>query len=205
MAEFDLIPEDYKYWQWQRGWIKRATGFLLGSFVVAVAAWVFFRTSTNNVNASILDLQREMAISEIQREQLEDLHATEQQMQKQWQLLSALGGGTRVKTILKIIDDSLIEGDVWFLDWHLERLNQPGTPDVIRVSSVPSDVDTQFSINGQARDHSAFSGFVQRLIASEKIQDVKIIKTSLKKVNNINIVDFSIMILISNGPEASHA
>ena len=64
-------------------------------------------------------------------------------------------------------------------------------------------VQTNMTIRGQARDHSALSGFVQRLFAQPEIDDVRIRRTSLISDDRAEAVDFELAIVLNT--EASGA
>jgi hypothetical protein len=53
------------------------------------------------------------------------------------------------------------------------------------------------TIQGQARDHSALSGFVRRLFEQTEIDDVRIRRTSLNRSNQSGVVDFDLAIVLN--------
>lgn len=215
MSEFDLIPDDYKYWLWQRCCMKRTAIVMLVFLILVVILSTYFRVSVSRQNTMIIDLQRQLAISTIQQDQMSSLSEDEQLLRTHWKLLKGLRGGARVESILEIIDESLSGDDVWFLSWRLQRQVQKVTGNgtaqggnylidytnhLAGDQSESLSINTQVLISGQARDHSAFSAFVQRLTSSSRILDVNIARTSLSSVNKVNIIEFSIQLLINNNP-----
>ena len=215
MADFDLIPEDYKYWQWQRSCIKRTGIFLLLCLAFVLALSAYLHTSMQMQNAVVMDLQRQVAISGIQQDKIASLLEKQQSLQAHSVLLQGLRGGARVDSILATVDEALRGDDVWFLNWEFQRLGQK----FVRSSATPGNsyltdiakhlesgppgswkIDTQVSITGQARDYSAFSEFIQRLTSGSEVLEVKIARTSLATINDVDIVEFNIQVLINNNP-----
>jgi hypothetical protein len=58
------------------------------------------------------------------------------------------------------------------------------------------------TIKGQARDHSALSGFVRRLFVQPEIDDVRILRTNLSRSNRADAVDFELAVVINTGASA---
>ncbi len=217
MSDFDLIPEDYRYWQWQRRCMVR-TGFLLLAVllcVLAASAWLRFHAAQQD--SVVIDLQRRMAMADIQQNQLASLRESKQRLESHWTLLEGLRSGARVESTLLTIDESLSGNEVWFLNWTFKRIaekvaaDRPATSESYLVSftdhlaggrSEILKVDTQLSITGQASSHSAFSAFVQKLSSAVDVLDVRVSRTSLVSINDKDVVEFNIQVVIDNAAVA---
>lgn len=215
MADMDLIPKEYRYWLWQVSTLKNfAVGVcVVGAILVGLS--FYWGEQAGQINSGMSQLQNKMAVTRSQREKLESLVERKTELEHQWKLLDGLRGGTTVESILTVIDSTLHEDDVWFLDWKFNRAGQAVKvpKDTVETgyfivvprsdankNSPPEtwEIQTHITINGQARDHAAFSGFVQRLISRPEIAEVKVVKTTLKQIKKVKIVDFNIVVLISN-------
>lgn len=215
MADIDLIPDEYRYWLWQLGWLKRSAVGLCATLLLATAGYCYLDVYAASTQKKLQALQQQQAITQQQQQELEQLSNSKAELARQWTLLNGLRGGTSVESILTVIDRALVDQQVWFLDWEFARAGhaakqrrqtsntgffvvatgnnrgEPGMPERWQV-------DTHISITGQALDHAAFSGFVRRLLEQAEIADVKVVKTALSRINDINIVDFDIAILVNN-------
>ncbi len=220
MAEIDLIPADYRYWIWQLTWLKRISAAVIAGVIALSVTTFYLNQRGHKVNAELEKLQLEKAINQQQRQSLEALMLNKAELERQWNLLNGLRGGTTVENILVVIDRALNQNDIWFNNWHFNRAgvvvdkapDNVGTGYFIVVPNTGKNVQgmpetwkisTHITIRGGAVDHAAFSGFVQRLIAQPEIADVKIIKTSLVRVRGVKIVDFDLSILVNNGVETT--
>lgn len=215
MAELDLIPQEYRYWLWQLDWLKKSAAGLLVMLALATGGYVYLDVTAATTQQKLRALQQQKAITQQQQLELEQLSNSKDELARQWYLLSGLRGGTSVESILAVIDKALLDQQVWFLDWQFARAGQAAKPKqrakntgyfVVATGNNKGEpampdrwqVDTHITIKGQALDHAAFSGFVQRLLQQPQIADVKVVKTALSRVNDINIVDFDIAILVNN-------
>lgn len=220
MADIDLIPSGYRYWVWQLSMLKRFSWWLVFLVVVFLGLAFFWSAEAKKINASTATLQNKMDITQGQRKKLENLINQKSELEYQWKLLYELRGGTTVEKVLVAIDSVLMPDDVWFLDWRFNRAGyvvdkaegkeEPGYLIIISRknpnSNEPSEmwkIKTHISIKGQAKDHAAFSSFIQRLIERPEISDIQVEKTLLRQLEKAKIVDFNIVVFISNHKEAS--
>ncbi|MGI9295619.1 MAG: hypothetical protein ACR2PS_16690 [Pseudomonadales bacterium] len=218
MADIDLIPQEYRYWLWQLNWLKRSAVGLSTLLVLATAGYFYLDITANTTQQKLQALQQQKAITQQQQHELEQLSNSKEELARQWHLLNGLRGGTSVESILAVIDKALLDKQVWFLDWQFARAGQAAkrkrqtsntgyfvvaSGDSKGEPAMPDrwQVDTHITIKGQAIDHAAFSGFVQRLLSQAEIADVKVVKTALSRISDINIVDFDIAILVNNAGE----
>lgn len=215
MADIDLIPSGYRYWIWQLSLLKKFALGLLVVVAILLGLSLYWGSEAKKLNVSMAALQNKMAITQSQREKLERLVSQKTELERQWKLLDGLRGGITVENVLAIIDSALYQNEVWFLDWRFNRAgyaveeseetvetgyfvvvpktgaNNQGEPETWKIH-------TRISINGQAKDHAAFSGFVQRLISRPEISEVKVEKTILRHRNKAKIVDFNIVVVVNN-------
>ncbi len=192
-------------------WAGRMGRFSLALVVLLFASAGLLGYLTQETRARISELQTRKAISTQQRAELEALRAEKTRLEQQMRLLNGLRSGTAARTMFRTVDRAL-EGDgVWFERWGFRRA---GTP-VARAPEgkhtgyfivVPSgrredepqtwQIETHMSIQGQALDYAALSGFVSRLIKQAEIQDVRVLKTGLRRVVGVNVVDFEIAVTV---------
>ncbi len=219
MADIDLIPREYRYWLWQLAWLKRSATGLGAVLALAITSYIYLDSSVAATEEKLKTLQQQQAITQQQQQQLQQLSNAKAELARQWTLLNGLRGGTSVESILAVIDRALVGQQVWFLDWDFARAGhatQPPSNDrngyfVVAARNSRSEpgtphrwqVDTHITIKGQALDHAAFSGFVQRLLKQSEIADVKVVKTALSRISDVNIVDFDIAILVNSKAAAS--
>ncbi len=220
MADIDLIPREYRYWLWQLQWLKQSAVGLSGVLALATAGYLYLDITAAATQKKLQTLQQQQAITQQQQQELEQLSNSKAELARQWTLLNGLRGGTSVESILTVIDRALVDQQVWFLDWEFARAGhaakrprQSSNSGYFVISSgknkgEPSmpdrwQVDTHITIKGQAIDHAAFSGFVQRLLQQAEIADVKVVKTALSRISDVNIVNFDIAILVNNRGVAS--
>ncbi len=215
MADIDLIPREYRHWLWQLTWLKRSAAGLCAALLLTTAGYFYLDVSAAATQKKLQALQQQQAITQQQQQALEQLSNSKAELTRQWTLLNGLRGGTSVESILAVIDRALVDQQVWFLDWEFARSGHAAKPRQQTSSSgyfvvatgnnrgepgMPGrwQVDTHITITGQALDHAAFSGFVQRLLKQVEIADVKVVKTALSRINDVNIVNFDIAILVNN-------
>lgn len=215
MADIDLIPSGYRYWTWQLSTLKRFASWLIFLVVISLGLAFFWNMQAKKIYASTESLQNRMDITQSQRKHLENLINQKNELEHQWKLLYDLRGGTTVEKVLAAIDSVLVPDEVWFLDWRfiragyavdaIEQTEDTGYFIVVSRknpnSNEPSEmwkINTHISIKGQAKDHASFSSFVQRLIDKPEISDIRVEKTALRELKKGKIVDFNIVVVISN-------
>jgi len=213
MSEIDLIPSDYRERLWHLRFFRNS-GLLL---VLIIALFMLLTGIVSYLSTRILDevelLQTEKEITTRQRDQLEQLTDHKNELQRQLKLLSELRGGTTAEHIIHSQDGVLREDEVWFLDWKFHRDGEVIDQEQAAVSTgyflvVPTEgkknkaeawqIKTHMTIRGQARDHEALSQFVHRLFSLSIIVDVRVLKTSIRRYDAVNVVDFDLAIIVNN-------
>jgi len=216
MADLDLIPQDYRDWLDQRAMLRRyAAVFLVLNVIILVSSGVLMQFSQGAIQR-IQELQAQSAITDQQQTQLGQLRDQQTEYERRWSLLRGLRAGAAIEDIFRIIDEALVNDDLWFVDWHFRRAGVVvggQTRDVetgyfVMVQEdgqVNNDVDWQvetlMTVNGQARDHQALSTFVRALFEQPDIKDVSVRKTSRTNYASGRVVDFELGIVLNSAVE----
>ena len=194
MPELDLIPDDYRVRLNQHAMLRRSVVLFIPLIAVTVLSGIALGQVTNRVNEYAAELQTRNAITQQQRAQLQQMQDQYAEYQRQWALLRGLRAGAAVEDIFLIVDQAMVEDDLWFNEWKFRRAGvivdgqQRGIETGYFVIVAPDDgagdnrnwqVETHMTINGQARDHQALSNFVRTLFEQPDIKDVNVRKTSL--------------------------
>ncbi len=213
MAEIDLIPSDYRRWLDQRRLLRdfAIVVAVLAALIVAASEWSRMQTVEAQERASQLRINN--AISQQQQQQLEQLRNQRAELRRQLSLLRGLRAGAAIEDIFTIVDQSIVEGDLWFVDWSFRRAGvivdgeQRGVETgyfIIADSEADGsgnfEVETHMSIHGQARDHQALSNFVRALFEQEQISDVSVQKTSRVEFGEGSVVDFNLTVVLASEP-----
>ncbi len=214
MAEIDLIPEGYRRSLGQRKLLRDFTIFIaiVASLIVGAAEWSRIETAAARERAS--ELRTSNAISQQQQQQLEQLRNQQVEYRRQLSLLRGLRAGAAIEDIFTIIDRSIAEGDLWFVDWSFRRAGvivngeQRGVETgyfIIAEQGEDADhrfeIETHMSIHGQSRDHQALSTFVRALFEQRQISDVSVQKTSRVEYAGGSVVDFSLTVVLASEPK----
>jgi len=218
MAELDLIPQDYRNWLKQR-WMFRQyiIAFVILNVIVLASSGLLAQMSKSAMG-TVRDLQSQSAITEQQQVQLEQLREQQTEYERRWSLLRGLRAGAAVEDIFRIIDRSLSNNDLWFVDWRFRRAGvvvdgetrdvETGYFLIVLEDGSYNDntewqVETHMTVNGQARDHQALSTFVRALFEQESIRDVSVQKTSLIDYARGRVVEFELTIVLNSAIEVS--
>ena len=212
MSDIDLIPQAYHTRRWQSRWIVYAAISLAGLIAILVSGSFVIDTATDYARTNVAALQRQQTITAQQRADLEKLGSEKADLEGQFRLLSGLRSGAAAEKMFVTVDRALTGDDVWFLKWQFQRAGVVVEGEARTVNTgyfivVPDGVDqaaadelrvqTHMTIQGQARDHSALSGFVRRLFEQTEIDDVRIRRTSLNRSNQSGVVDFDLAIVLN--------
>ncbi len=212
MSDMDLIPQAYHTRRWQSRWIMFTAISLAALVGIVVSGSLAIDAATDNAQTKVTALQRQQTITAQQRADLETLGSEKADLEGQFRLLSGLRSGAAAEKMFVTIDRALTGDDVWFLKWQFQRAGvlvdgEDRTVNTGYFIVVPDGVDqpakdnlrvqTRMTIHGQARDHSALSGFVRRLFEQKEIDDVRIRRTSLNRGNQSGMVDFDLAIVLN--------
>jgi len=213
MADLDLIPQDYRNWLSQKALLRQyVIIFLVLNMIVLASSGVLTQFSKQAAQR-IQNLQAQSAITEQQQVQLEQLREQQAEYERRWSLLRGLRAGAAVEDIFQIIDEALINDDLWFVDWSFRRAGvvidgetrdvETGYFIMVREDGQYNDnidwqVETHMTVNGQARDHQALSRFVRALFEQPSIRDVSVQKTSRTDYANGRVVSFELNIILNS-------
>ena len=216
MPDLDLIPQDYRNKLSQRAMLRQyLIAFAVLNVVVLVSAGVFAQL-TRQATAYIQDLQSQSAITQQQQAQLEQMSAQQTEYEQRWSLLRGLRAGAAVEDIFRIVDQALINDDLWFVDWSFRRAGVVVDGETRTVETgyfliVPADeesgevpewqVETHMTLEGRALDHQALSTFVRSLFEHPDIKDVNVQRTSLTDFANGRVVSFDLTIVLNSDVE----
>lgn len=218
MSDIDLIPQAYRTWLWQARWIKRSALLLGGLAGLLIVSSMALGVATANAKSRVEALQQRQAVTAQQRADMERLGVEKSELEQQFHLLSGLRSGAAAGDMFVTIDRALTSEDVWFLEWQFQRAGVMAGEDVRTVNTgyfivVPDGaeqlaadelrVQTHMTIRGQARDHSALSGFVRRLFAQPEIDDVRILRTALNSGRQTSIVNFELAVVLNTNVGAN--
>ena len=211
MHELDLIPADYRYWQWQRTWLMRAAIVTGVALSLTFAGWWSSERRNVALRAEVAGLTAQQSEG---RELNTAIDAERQRLayaSGQLATLEGLRSGAPARDIVLMIDRALSDIDVWFESWEFERAGivaqaagqttnrgyfivvdeeTPTTPENARVR-------TDMRIRGHASDHSALSSFVRNLVAQPEIDDVRVERTYSSPGASEATVSFDLAVVLT--------
>ena len=211
MTEIDLVPGDYRRLSWLRGRLRITVVVILAALLVSGIAWGGLHLYSQRLDSRIAALQSQQAITNQQREALTQLDNHKSALQRKLDLLTGLRGGAEAVQMFVTIDRAIKGDEVWFLDWEFRRAgtaveHKPETNSNGYFILIPAEngqasneawkIETHMTLRGQARDHSALSGFVRRLYRQRAIQDVRILDTSRQTQDDV--VDFRLAVTVNS-------
>jgi hypothetical protein len=209
MREIDLIPASYRAARRQTLWLKVLAGFVLGLVATTGAARLWLDVSIAAIDSEVASLQARQTITTAERDRLATLNETKRNYEEQLYLLNGLRSGAATTDLFAIIDDALIDREVWFRSWEFRRAGvtnaqgqsiETGYFVVVADNAVNADswrVETHMTVAGQALDHAALSRFVQRLLEHPEIENVHIRRTELQRFAVRSLVDFDLAVVIN--------
>lgn len=220
MREFNLIPASYLSRR-ERVAFLRNMGILYASVIVCFAlVWGALKGFTIAGQDELAELQRQQNVSSVERAELTALAAEHSELERKWQLLQSLRSGLSAEALVLSVEGALPVDQVWFTDWRFRRegivtpeQSTPRPPSYFVQADSSEDLaswqmQTQMTVRGQARDHSALSIFSRSLLALPHVHEVKLQRTALAARQNDGprLVNFELIIVIkSNAPDASVA
>ena len=211
MSDIDLIPTDYRNRIWLQGRARVVASVVVLVMLALLLALGALHYLSGKAATQITALQSQQAITAQQREQLSQLDGHRAELESRLNLLSGLRSGAPASAMFVTVDRAMVEGEVWFQDWEFNRAGSV-VEEKQQTSSngyfivLPAaggstgteswKIETHMKIRGQAKDHSALSGFVRRLYQQPEIQDVRILNTSVAA--NSPFVDFNLAVTVNS-------
>jgi len=216
MAEFDLIPSDYRSGLLRQRWLKLFLAGMVAIVLLTGAASAAFDYAAQEVAAEIDRLQAEQQSNRKVANRLNSLRKQKAQFEYQLTRLDGLRGGTPAERMFVAIDRAMTDDSVWFQSWEFKRAGSSVKPTenpttntgyfivVPKSSSQASEqqvwrVETHMTIKGRAADHAALSKFIANLFAQPEIFDVRVLRTSMYRSNELQAVDFDLAIVVHGG------
>ncbi|MDJ0833732.1 MAG: PilN domain-containing protein [Gammaproteobacteria bacterium] len=216
MAEIDLIPLEFHRKFLYLGWLKKAVLALVLLSLLVIGSFAWLKTESGELDKQIKSLQNQKAITTAQRNQLERLNESKQELDQQLQLLTGLRSGAAAEDMFVTIDNALPESNVWITSWRFRRAGTPvdkvdnsvntgyfivipqGGQNNRQQKEETWKIETQMTIQGQSMDHAALSEFVLNLTRQRQIEDVRVVRTQLTEINRTKLVSFTLEIVVSS-------
>ena len=144
--------------------------------------------------------------------ELINLNNTRKKLESRVQILRDLRRGPPAADMFVVLDRALDKA-IWFNKWSFMRAgefrdveaNSDNNGYFIIVEENKSQtqektwlLNTHMEIDGEALDHTFLAAFVNRLITQPEIDDVKVLKTSLRNYSGRNVVSFSLAVTVNN-------
>jgi len=214
MNDIDLIPTDYRRRRWFERNAKRFGTAVAAVLMIAGAGYAGLQHATKQINVEIESLQGKEEIAVRQRTELGQLTEKKTRYASQIRLLEGLRSGISAESMFTTIDRAMVGNDVWFVDWEFRRTGDAVDHERDKTETgyfivLPSGangkhdeawkIETHMSIKGQARDHSALSQFVTRLLAQPEIQDVRVLSSAQRTYKKRRVVEFDLAVVVNTG------
>jgi Tfp pilus assembly protein PilN len=215
MADIDLIPQAYRDSLRTRRTLRNylLVCVLLLGVVAALRGTLYYFSDT--LQPEIARLKTKEALSVQQLAQLDQLRATKQKAETQWQILQGLRGKPIIDQLFGAVDKAL-PGSLWFDDLKYMREGQfvdvkPETKNVGYFIVIPKDeknpaageqawrVARHVEIHGQAADHKTLTGFIGNLSIQPGISNVKLMNTMPHEYGANQTTEFTVVATIDSG------
>ncbi len=211
----NLIPEDYKRYLQQLHILQLWGVTVMVVIVISISTSFTLNYKVNEYQKKIVILEKKKAISSHQRNLLKALEKNHTQLSKKHETLNKLRGGALAENMFLTIDKVLAGNDVWFKNWRFDRAGNraseqeetvntgyfiviPVTDNANKKRKESWRIYTRMEVNGEARDHSALSSFVRRLLQQPQIGDVSILNTQQRSYADKTVVSFKLMITVNS-------
>ncbi len=210
MAEIDLVPIDYRRSLQLRTWLRRFAGLYVALAVGIVAARALLSWELSARFRAVEELEAAERARLAQEAELSQLRRETRAARRHLSILSGLRGGISAQDMFVSMDRAL-DGRVWFVDWTFRRAGELVDEDPKGVQTgyflvIPIDeesepkrawrMETHMEIQGRARDHSTLAGFVSRLLDEPRIGQVRIVKTQMREIAAVEVVDFELAVVV---------
>jgi predicted transcriptional regulator len=205
MDEFNLIPNEYHESRKKLNVVRLLSSATIALSCLFAVLLVSAASIVDNQEVEADELRERKALSMQQQERLKELTARKDQLQGQVLLLESLRSGASVTELLHTVESAVAQTDVWFIRWQFRRAGiqveddpEVRAPSYFVIAKKPSEFPrrwsnmTHMTIQGEAKDHSALSEFVQRLFQHPTVDDVRV-QRSTKETQGIS---FSLAVVV---------
>lgn len=211
MSDIDLVPSDYRR-RLARLRLFKAHGWVAAVLLLVCAgAWAGLGHAQRQLRGDVERLQHEKSITEAQRAELERLHGERERLREEVRLQTGLTGGVTAQRTFLVVDRALAEGQVWFDRWVFDRAgkSQPKAAEAVETGYLliipPREgqaqaageawrIDSHMTIEGQASDHAALSGFVSRLLEQPEVETAHLLNATLQRPAAGGQVKFKLLV-----------
>lgn len=198
MSDIDLVPSDYRRRLARLRQFKAHGWVGLALLVVCAGAWAGLGHAQRQLKGDVDRMQADKSITEAQRAELERLHGERARLLEEVRLQTGLTGGVTAQHTFLVVDRALRDQEVWFDRWTFDRSGkaQPKQAEAVETGYllvIPARegqaeqrseawrIDTHMTIDGQARDHAALSGFVSRLLEQPEVATAHLLNSTLQR------------------------
>ena len=212
MSKVDLIPMRYRIRLQKYGLIKYVLVAAAICLLINFGMYICLIKLNASVAIEVATIQNILNLKTKLRDDLIVLADQKLELEEKWKLLSQLNTGIPAESIFKLIDKTVPSENVWFTNLEFTR-SKLVVDDVIGedadeylvVSSGRVEIDdgkrlgslpTILKIRGQAKDYVALAKFVENMLDFSLVYGAKVDQTSLTKVNQVDVVDFSMSVVI---------
>ena len=124
MRELDLIPADYREFLFRLRLLRISSvvgiGLLFTLFVFHLAIGEYYQ----HLQTSIDQLEQEQAFTKKEKEKIASLETKQQILLQHLRLLEALSGHFTTQDLFLVVEQGLMDTDVWFERWQFERTQE---------------------------------------------------------------------------------
>ncbi|MBI5446007.1 MAG: hypothetical protein HY900_32940 [Deltaproteobacteria bacterium] len=192
MAELDLIPDDYRKRRALLGRLRRLGAGYLALLLILIGGRAVVGQRLRSEQEGLRRLTAQRSLERVRAHSIRELTERKAQAERRLQALSGLRDGFPAEQVFLIIDGALGSG-VWLERWAFgsaargEAKSAPPSPNA--GPPVPS-----LAIVGQARTHSALSGFVRSLFEQPGVRAVRVQRTEARRYATSEVVDFELAV-----------
>ncbi len=213
MGELDLVPADYRKSLKLRQHLKLYLIIFALVVIAVIGGKATLSSHTGRLSATVTDFEQKKLLLEQKQQRLADMRTDRNFLLERVRVLRSLQNGPSAEVMFQVVDQAYVEG-TWFKKFKfrqdgeirgLEAADETDTGYFIIVRDSERQnreqawrMNTHMEISGHALDHTVLAGFVNNLVTSEAIEDVKILKTGRERRNQGSAIGFDLAIRVSN-------
>ena len=171
--------------------------------------------AASELGDSLTSIEHSEQVTLKERGLADSLSAKQRRLERYSGVLNQLRDGVRAEQVFASIDQA-VRGDVWFRKWTFRRsgVSRKLAPETTRagyflvIADDGNDgdrvwrMDTHMEIAGRAWDHSDLAELVRRLVEQPIIEDVKVLRTTSRRLATDEVVDFDLAITVAQGSDS---